>query len=157
MANQRALVRMSEAEIQHFLSGPHTMCLSTVDKDGFIHSAAMWYALLDGQVAVLAKRRSQKVVNALRGGRLTGLVEDGTTYTELRGVCLIGTPRADDRPEVKVRVALSLFDRYSPDGATFDAQASTYNRIVLWIEPIKVASWDHAKLRPKSEDTLPRE
>lgn len=153
--NQRALVRMTDAEIAEFLAGRRTMSVSTIGSNGYIHSAAMWYAIVDGQVALLAKRRSQKVVNALRDSRLTGLVEDGESYAELRGVCLIGDARVETDPTVLERVARSIFDRYSGDEAIFDAAASTHNRVVLRLEQRRVISWDHRKL-PALSDRLRR-
>jgi PPOX class probable F420-dependent enzyme len=146
--NERALVNMPPEAIVEFLDGRRAMTASTIGADGYIHSVAMWYAVLDGRVALLAKRKSQKAVNALRDGRITCLVEDGESYAELRGVCLVGQARVEDDQAALERVAHAIFDRYGGEGAVFDVAASTRNRVVIWVEPRRVVSWDHRRLTP---------
>ena len=45
---QRAVIKMSEAEVDEFLAERHTMTLCSINHDGTIHAVAMWYGFLEG-------------------------------------------------------------------------------------------------------------
>ena len=49
---QRAVIKMSQGEIDEFLTGRHSMSMCTINHDGSIHAVAMWYGFLEGAVAV---------------------------------------------------------------------------------------------------------
>ena len=127
--NQRARIRMSDAEIDEFLHGPHTMSLATLNADGTIHMVAMWYGFLEGAVAFETKAKSQKVANLRRNPTITCMVEDGTTYNELRGVQIVGTAEIFEERDRLLDMGKSLFDaarrplhrRHAPRGRD-DAQ-----------------------------------
>ncbi|MDZ7732092.1 MAG: pyridoxamine 5'-phosphate oxidase family protein [Acidimicrobiia bacterium] len=97
--SRRDLIRMTEAEIEEFLGGRHTMNIATFGPDGNIHLVAMWYGFLDGQPAFETFAKSQKVKNLRRNPEITVLVEDGETYDELRGVEMVGRAEIFDDPE----------------------------------------------------------
>lgn len=46
----------------------------------------MWYAVVDGEIWLETKAKSQKAVNLTRDPRVSFLIEDGNTYDTLRGV-----------------------------------------------------------------------
>ena len=95
--NQRAQIRMTDAEIAEFVRGSRTTTLATNGPTGTPHLVAMWYAVLDGEIWFETKAKSQKVQNLRRDDRVTCLIEDGQTYEELRGVELVGTRLAKCR------------------------------------------------------------
>src|SRR5271166_4663208 len=95
--NQRAAIKMTEAEIDAFLHERRPMSMCTINHDGTIHAVAMWYGFLEGSVAVEAK--AQKVQNLRRDPRITCLFEDGDYYEELRGVEVVGRAEIIDDPE----------------------------------------------------------
>ena len=64
--------------------------VATNGPTGHPHVVAMWYTVLDGRPAFWTFARSQKIQNLRRDDRITGLVEAGDEYTELRGVELSG-------------------------------------------------------------------
>jgi PPOX class probable F420-dependent enzyme len=147
--NQRAQIRMTPEEIDAFLQQRHSMTMSTISRDGSIHSVAMWYGFLEGAVAFETKSKSQKVQNLRRDPRLTCLVEDGDTYDQLRGVTLIGTGEIVDEPERMWELGVSVFERYQ---GTYNeemkpfVEAMLHNRVVVKLHVDKVVSWDHRKL-----------
>jgi hypothetical protein len=57
--NQRLAVRMTEKEVDAFLHEERTLTMCSMHPDGSIHAVAMWYAFLDGSIAVETKRKSQ--------------------------------------------------------------------------------------------------
>ncbi|HYA67259.1 MAG TPA: pyridoxamine 5'-phosphate oxidase family protein, partial [Acidimicrobiales bacterium] len=88
--NQRALIKMTDAEVDTFLHERRPMSLCTINHDGSIHAVAMWYGFLEGCVAFETKAKAQKVQNLRRDPRITCMAEDGEYYEELRGVELVG-------------------------------------------------------------------
>src|SRR5579859_7162440 len=88
--NRRDQIRMNDEEIRAFLEEQRTLQVATIDHDGFPHLVAMWYVLIDNEIAFWTYAKSQKALNLRRDPRLTCLVETGTSYEQLRGVQIKG-------------------------------------------------------------------
>ena len=58
---QRNKIVMSQEEIDEFLTGRHSMTMSTINPDGSIHSIAMWYGFLEGCIGIESKAKAQKL------------------------------------------------------------------------------------------------
>jgi PPOX class probable F420-dependent enzyme len=147
--NQRDAVRMSPEEVDDFLRSERTATMCTMHPDGSIHAVAMWYAFLDGRLAIETKRKSQKIQNLHRDPRLTFLVEAGDKYENLRGVELVGRARIVDDPAPAWEFGVSMWERYiSPysDEQRPLVEAMMHNRVVVVIDVTRVVSWDHRKL-----------
>ncbi|HEX4720920.1 MAG TPA: pyridoxamine 5'-phosphate oxidase family protein, partial [Pseudonocardiaceae bacterium] len=102
--NQRAQIRMTDAEIAEFVERSRTTTLATNGPDGLPHLVAMWYAVLDSEIWFETKVKSQKVRNLLRDDRVTCLIEDGRTYDVLRGVAIEGNAVVSSEPDDVLRV-----------------------------------------------------
>ncbi|WP_395105910.1 PPOX class F420-dependent oxidoreductase [Actinomadura sp. SCN-SB] len=147
--NQRAQIRMTDAEVEEFLAGRHTMSVATIGPDGSIHLVAMWYGFLDGCVAFETKAKSQKVVNLRRDPRMTVLVEDGDSYERLRGVELVGRAEIIEDPDRLWEVGVSVFSRYqgpyTEEMRPF-VEAMIRKRVAVKLHVERTVSWDHRKL-----------
>ena len=147
--NQRALIRMTPAEVDAFLAERRAMTMCSLGPDGAIHAIAMWYGLLDGCVTVETKAKSQKVQNLRRDPRLTLLFEDGDYYEELRGVELVGRAEIVDDPGQLWTLGLSVFERYygtySEEARPF-LEAMLHKRVAVKLHVERTVSWDHRKL-----------
>jgi PPOX class probable F420-dependent enzyme len=156
--NQRQAVKMSPREVDEFLREQRTTSMCSMHPDGSIHAVAMWYAFLDGSLAVETKRKSQKVQNLRRDPRLTFLVEAGDVYEELRGVELVGTARIIDDADQIWAFGLSMWERYvgpySEEQRPF-VELMMNNRVVVAIDVAKVVSWDHRKLGQTAPTSAP--
>jgi general stress protein 26 len=147
---QRDQIKMTPEEIQDFLHGVHTMNCATVNRDGTIHLVAMWYGFLEGSPALETKAKSQKVRNLRRNAQITCLIEEGTSYDELRGVEMVGSAEIIDDPERMFELGISVFERhqgakYTPEMKAFVEQM-LHKRVVVKINVDKYVSWDHRKL-----------
>jgi len=147
--NQRAQIRMSEAEVAEFVERSRTATLATNGPSGLPHLVAMWYAVIDGEIWFETKAKSQKVQNIKRDDRVTCMIEDGRTYDVLRGVAVEGRAVISDDPEDILRVGISVWERYY--GPYTDDQrpmvdALMNKRVVVRIVPSRARSWDHRKL-----------
>jgi PPOX class probable F420-dependent enzyme len=144
---------MSDEEIRSFLEASQTIVLCSIGREGVPHPMPMWYAPLeDGSVVMTTYARSQKVRNLERDPRVSLLVEDGTTYRELRGVVLYGRidlVRDTDRVlDVLMRVTARRGDGAGVDEETLREalRAQAAKRVAMHFRPTRVVSWDHRKL-----------
>jgi F420H(2)-dependent biliverdin reductase len=77
-------VAISDAALA-FLSERHLATLSTIGRDGRIHSVPVGMTYLDGIVRVIGNRGSQKFVNAQRSGRASVSSVDGARWISFEG------------------------------------------------------------------------
>ena len=146
---QRGKIVMSQEEIDEFLLGRRSMTMSTINKDGSIHSIAMWYGFLEGCVAIESKAKAQKVMNLRRNPNLTMLVEDGETYETLRGVTLIGKAEIVEDPDRVFELGVSVFSRYfAPYTEEMKPAVDMMlnKRVVVKLNVERTITWDHSKL-----------
>ncbi len=147
--NQRAEIRMTEAEIAEFVAASRTATIATLGADGTPHLVAMWFAVLDGTIWLETKAKSQKAVNLRRDPRITVLVEDGLTYDALRGVSIEGRGVISEDPDEIWAVGVNVFERYyGPYSAELRpaVEMMLNKRVVVRVDPVRVRSWDHRKL-----------
>lgn len=147
--NQRAQIVLTPDEVQQLLAGSRTATLATVGPDGQPHLVAMWFSVIDGDVCVETKAKSQKVVNLRRNPRVSVMVEDGLTYDELRGVAIEGEADISDDPDLLWRVGVDIWERYH--GAYSEqvrplVEAMLHKRVIVRVRARRVRSWDHRKL-----------
>jgi PPOX class probable F420-dependent enzyme len=147
--NQRALIKMTEDEVDAFLRERRPMTLCSINHDGSIHAVAMWYGFLEGAVAFETKAKSQKVRNLRRDPRMTCMAEDGEVYEELRGVELVGRAEIVEEPDRMWELGVDLFERYqgpyNEDLRPF-VEIMLHKRVVVKLHVERVVSWDHRKL-----------
>lgn len=68
-----------------FLTERHLATLSTIGRDGRIHSVPVGMTYLDGVVRVIGSRGSQKFINAQRSGRASVSSVDGARWISFEG------------------------------------------------------------------------
>jgi PPOX class probable F420-dependent enzyme len=147
---------MTDDEIWRFLAPSRTAVLSTLGKDGFPHTVAMWFVPVQetGELRMWAYTKSQKVRNLQRDSRCSVMVEEGDTYNSLKGVLVQGRAQLVEDPDEIEDIGRRLYDRYTfpITGVEVDAgphteirrQAVKRKGIVIPTE--SVASWDHSRL-----------
>lgn len=148
--NRRDLIRMNDEEIRAFLAEQRTLQVATIDHDGWPHLVAMWYVLINDQIVFWTYAKSQKAANLRRDARLTCLVETGKRYDELRGVQIKGRAIINDDRETVRRIGEVIYERYT-GGPLNDAirqvvAAQAPKRVIVFVEPVEIVSWDHRKL-----------
>ncbi|ARG55402.1 MULTISPECIES: PPOX class F420-dependent oxidoreductase [Mycobacterium] len=147
--NQRAQIVMTEAEIADFVNKSRTGTLATISPDGQPHLTAMWYAVVDGEIWLETKAKSQKAVNLKRDPRVSFLLEDGDTYDTLRGVSFEGVAEIVDEPDALFRVGVSVWERYTgpySDELRPMVDQMMNKRVGVRIVSRRTRSWDHRKL-----------
>lgn len=151
MANQRADIVMTDAEIHEFLDQQRTITMATIGPTGMPHLVAMWFGFIDGVIYFETKAKSQKVANLRRDPRITCSAEAGHTYDQLRGVSIEGTATIIDDTDADEYWAagISVFERYQ---GPYDEELRPIvefmmnKRVVVRVDATRVRSWDHRKL-----------
>jgi PPOX class probable F420-dependent enzyme len=147
--NQRAQIKMTDAECALFIEQQRTAKIATLGPTGFPHLVAMWYGIIDGQIWFETKLKSQKIQNLRRDDRITCLIEDGLSYDTLRGVSLEGRGVIVDDPGALWNVGVSVFERYmGPYTAEMRplVEIMLHKRTAVRIDVERMRSWDHRKL-----------
>jgi PPOX class probable F420-dependent enzyme len=148
--NERSKIVMTDDEITEFIERSRAATMATLSAGGRPHLVAMWYAVLDGEIWFETKGKSQKAVNLRRDPRITVMVEDGQSYTTLRGVSIDGEAEiVDSDPDVLLRVGISVWERYTgpyTDEMRPFVDQMMRNRIAVRVVPTRMRSWDHRKL-----------
>ena len=147
--NQRQQIVMTDDEIADFVARSRTGTMATIGAGGQPHLVAMWYGVIDGDIWVETKLKSQKVVNIKRDPKVSFLIEDGMTYDSLRGVSFEGTAEIYDDPDTIFKVGVSVWERYNGP-YTEDLRPAVdmmmNKRVGVRINATRVRSWDHRKL-----------
>lgn len=147
--NQRTQIVMSDTEIADFVTRSRTGTLATVGAGGRPHLVAMWYGVVDGEIWLETKVKSQKAVNLRRDPRFTFMIEDGDTYDTLRGVSFEGTTEIVDDPDTIFRVGVSVWERYTgpySDEMKPAVDMMMNKRVAVRLITTRTRSWDHRKL-----------
>ena len=151
MANKRASITMTDAELEAYLEEQTILNIATIGPTGHPHLVAMWYVVMDGKVTFWTFGKSQKILNLRRDPKITGLVESGDTYDQLKGVELVGTGRIIDDYDQVLAIGKAVGVKYNGEAAISDAalpflEAQANKRLGIQIDVERVVSWDHTKL-----------
>jgi PPOX class probable F420-dependent enzyme len=151
VAAGRDAVRLTDEELEAFLASNTKVQVATNGPDGQPHLATLFYVMVDGQLFFWTYAKSQKIQNLRRDPRVTCLVEDGEDYFELRGATINGSARLvedyDQLVDLGGRVATVMAGGADLGelGDQIVAQQAR-KRVGVFVEPRKVASWDHRKM-----------
>lgn len=151
MANRRSQITMTDEEVQVFLETQRILNVATIGPTGHPHLVAMWYVLVNGKIQFWTFAKSQKILNLRRDAKMTGLVESGETYSELRGVEIVGAGRIVDDYDEVIEIGKAVAHKYNGPDALGEAampflEAQARKRLGVVFEIERTVSWDHTKL-----------
>jgi hypothetical protein len=151
MASKRSQIGMTEDEVRAYLESERVLNVATLGPTGHPHLVAMWYAMVGANAVFWTFGKSQKVVNLRRDPRMSGLIESGESYDQLRGVELRGHGVIVEVYDSVLEIGKSVGVKYNGPSALgesalpfLEAQATKRVGVVFEIEHI--VSWDHNKL-----------
>ena len=149
-------ISLSDPELSEFLESGHTLHVASIDGDGYPHLAPMWYVVREGKITFRSFTKSQKILNLRRNPKVSVLLESGETYDELKGVMIRGTATLIDERATVLAIYGAIAAKYRMvggqsvelDGEALEAAFGSYaeKNTAVVVEPVKVASWEHAKL-----------
>ncbi|MFM2076692.1 MAG: hypothetical protein RJA49_582 [Actinomycetota bacterium] len=151
MANRRSQITMTDDEVLAYLESQKILNVATIGPSGHPHLVAMWYVVVDGRISFWTFGKSQKIQNLRRDPKMTGLIESGEEYQELRGVELVGTARLIDDFASILEIGKAVAVRYNGPGAVGETalpflEAQAHKRVGVEFDIERVVSWDHTKM-----------
>lgn len=150
MPSRRGSIALTEDEQTKLLNEGWTLQVASAGHDGYPHLVAMWYVMDGDAIAFTTFRKSQKILNLQRNPKMTVMLEAGLKYAELRGLVIEGDAELIDDTQNTARIMGLVGAKYNgipaptetPEGALKVAS----KRVVVRVKPVKIYSWDHAKL-----------
>jgi nitroimidazol reductase NimA-like FMN-containing flavoprotein (pyridoxamine 5'-phosphate oxidase superfamily) len=151
MASKRSRIMMTDDEVQAYLDSERVLNVATIGPTGHPHLVAMWFAIMDHKPVFWTYGKTQKVLNLRRDPRMTGLVESGDAYDQLRGVELRGRGVIVDDYETVLEIGKAVGVKYNGPSALGESalpflEAQATKRVGVVFEIDNIASWDHTKL-----------
>ncbi len=151
MASKRSQITMTDDEVHAYLESERVLNVATIGPTGHPHLVAMWFAMVEGNAVFWTFGKSQKILNLRRDPKMTGLVETGDTYDQLRGVELRGRGVIVDDYDEVLKIGKAVGVKYNGPSALGEAalpflEAQATKRLGVVFEIEHVASWDHTKL-----------
>jgi general stress protein 26 len=145
---------MDPDEIAAFLDTAKTAALTSLGRDGFPHTVAMWFIPDGDHVLMWTYAKSQKARNLALDRRCSFMAETGEGYVELKGILVKARARLVADPAEVESIGKRLYDRYTlprtgipvEDGPIVEVQKQAAKRIGIAVPFENVASWDHSKL-----------
>ena len=142
---------MTDSEIATYLEEQTILNIASIGPTGHPHMVAMWYVVMDEKVTFWTFGKSQKIVNLRRDKKITGLVESGDTYDQLKGLELVGSATIVEDYDTVLAIGKAVGLKYNGDGAISDAalpflEAQAKKRLGIQINVEQIVSWDHTKI-----------
>ena len=142
---------MTDSEIAAYLEEQTILNIASIGPTGHPHMVAMWYVVMDEKVTFWTFGKSQKIVNLRRDNKITGLVESGDTYDQLKGLELVGSATIVEDYDTVLAIGKAVGLKYNGDGAISDAalpflEAQAKKRLGIQINVEQMVSWDHTKI-----------
>ena len=138
------LPSLTDEELASFFEKALFARLGTINEDGTIHIAPIFFKYEDGQIIMATQDPSRKVRNIKRNNHVSVLID--TTEVPFKGVLVYGTAKLDYEDVILKRIA--IFERRLPR-----EQAETYARrlsgkwkcVIVRITPLHIVSFDYSK------------
>ena len=151
MSNGKTKLAMTDEEVASYLAHQRVINIATLGPTGHPHLVAMWYVMMDGRLRFWTPARSQKIANLRRDSRMTGLIESGDTFMELKGLELVGHGRLIEDFDTLFEIGKQVASHHngpqalSPGGLE-KIEAQAHKRVAVEFEIEKIVSWDHTKI-----------
>ena len=148
-------ISLDDDELWEYVTGAGTAVVTTLRRDGWPVSLPVWFVVVERLVYFKTFPTMRKAARIARDPRASFVVEDGTTWTELRAVCLYVTAqvlaagaeaeRARDALRRKYPPAVDVPVTRLPEASrAYYAASSVIVRLTPTGPPI---SWDNRRLR----------
>jgi len=145
-------ISLSDDEVWDFLEIEEVGILTTLRSDGMPVPVPVWFAADRPVIYVAGPPMTAKFRRVRRDPRVAFLVETGRRWVELKAVMIHGTARVVPDPDWG-RVDELLGHKYAAlRGQAAEQPESAKRRYaeraLLELTPVRLVSWDNARLRP---------
>ena len=137
--------KMSKEEVDAFLdSKPGWMMLTSQGRDGYPHTVPIGYFRDGDRIFMGCRDNTQKVKNIERNPKVSLVIEDGKTRSDLRGILFRGDASVVREEEERLKISrLAAKKRGAPEDE-WPTTASA-GAVFIKVDSPKVTSWDYSK------------
>ena len=135
---------LSEAELNTFLQEAPIARLGSLNPNGTVHLAALWFKYENGEIVIGTQDMTNKVRNIKRNPDVTVLID--VVGPPLRGVLIYGRAELDYENVLEKRI--DIFEKYmtSDDARQLATKlASSFVPVIIRIKPTRISSYDYAQ------------
>jgi len=135
---------LTQDELVTFLNEAPIARLSSMNPDGTIHTAPVFFKYDNGDILIGTQEVTRKVRNSRQNPNVTVLIDNQAP--PYKGVVIYGEAELDFEDVIAKRVA--IFERYMP---TENARglatglANNYEPVIIRVKPSHVISYDYSK------------
>lgn len=138
------LPALTEDELISFFEQAQFARLGTINEDGTIHIAPIFFKYQDGQILMATQAPSRKVRNIKRNKNVTVLIDK--TEVPFKGALIYGTAELDDEDVITKRMAIFERRLSREDAETYAKRLSSkWPCVIIRITPVHIASFDYSK------------
>ena len=138
------LPAMTDEELASFLQEAQFARLGTLNEDGTIHIAPIFFKYDAGQLLMATQDPSRKVRNIKRNNNVTVLID--TTEVPFKGALIYGTAELDYEDVIPKRMTIFEKRLSREDAETYATRLSgKWKCVILRITPVHIASFDYSK------------
>ena len=130
---------MTREETESLLREAKIARFCTLNKDGTIHAAPVWYKYENGQIVLATPVGSRKARNIRRNGNVTILVDISEGGVQPRCALIYGKAEMQPWSEDRIGEGVSLLEKYMPRD-----NAEPYARGLF-----KLTRWNIVTVRPE--------
>ncbi len=138
------LPAMTAEELVSFLEKAQFARLATINDDGSVHLAPIFFRLDDGLILMATQDPSRKVRNIKRNPNVSVLID--TTEVPFKGVLIYGMAQLDYEDVVSKRIAIFEKRICREDAETYAKRLSgKWKCVIVRITPKRIVSFDYSK------------
>ena len=138
------LPALSEEELLSFFEEAQFARLGTLNEDGTIHIAPIFFRYEAGQILMATQEPSRKVRNIKRNNNVSVLID--TTHVPFKGVLIYGTAELDYEDVFSKRVAIFRRRLSQEEAETYARRLmNKWKCVIIRITPVHIASFDYSK------------
>jgi uncharacterized pyridoxamine 5'-phosphate oxidase family protein len=138
------LPAMTNEELTSFLKEAQFSRLGTLNEDGSIHIAPIFFIFEEGQILMATQDPSRKIRNIKRNPNVTVLID--TTEVPFQGALIYGRAELDYEDVISKRIAIFEKRLSRQDAETYATRLSgKWKCVIIRITPTRIASFDYTK------------
>jgi len=135
---------MTDEELEAFLQEAPIARLGSLNPDGTVHLAALWFNYKNGTLLFGTQEMTNKVRNIEQNPKVSVLID--VEGPPLRGVLIYGLAELDYEDVIEKRV--TIFEKYMPGEHAHQLAtdlAGHFAPVIIRIKPTRISSYDYAK------------
>jgi PPOX class probable F420-dependent enzyme len=138
------LPAMTEEELVAFFEKTQFARLATINEDGSVHLAPIFFRYENGQILMATQEPSRKVRNIKRDPSVSILID--TTEVPFKGILIYGAAELDYENVVSKRISIFEKRLCREDAETYAKRLSgKWKCVILRITPKRIVSFDYSK------------